>query len=32
MEARQFLDSLPVTESDRKKIAHENADRLLKLS
>jgi predicted TIM-barrel fold metal-dependent hydrolase len=28
---RAFLDALPVSESDRRKIAHENADALLKL-
>jgi predicted TIM-barrel fold metal-dependent hydrolase len=28
---RQFLDTLPVSTSDKRKIAHENADRLLKL-
>ena len=31
-EARGFLDSLPVTPADKEKIAHGNADRLLKLS
>ena len=30
-DGRAFLDSLPVSESDRRKIAHENADALLKL-
>jgi hypothetical protein len=29
---RQFLDSLPVSPADRAKIAHGNADRLLKLT
>jgi uncharacterized protein len=28
---RAFLDALPVSESDRRKIAHENADALLRL-
>jgi predicted TIM-barrel fold metal-dependent hydrolase len=31
-EARAFLDMLPVSLSDREKIAHGNADRLLRLS
>jgi uncharacterized protein len=31
-EARAFLDHLPVSPADREKIAHGNADRLLKLS
>jgi predicted TIM-barrel fold metal-dependent hydrolase len=30
--ARAFLDALPVSPADRRKMAHENADRLLKLS
>lgn len=30
--ARAFLDSLPVSPADRQKIAHGNADRLLRLS
>jgi uncharacterized protein len=29
--ARAFLDSLPVSPADREKIAHGNADRLLRL-
>jgi predicted TIM-barrel fold metal-dependent hydrolase len=29
--ARAFLDALPVSPSDRAKIAHGNADRLLRL-
>jgi len=29
--ARAFLDQLPVSPGDREKIAHGNADRLLKL-
>lgn len=28
---RTFLDALPITPTDKKKIAHENADRILKL-
>ena len=31
-EARAFLDALPVTPSDKEKIAHGNADRILKLA
>ena len=30
--ARKFLDEIPVSPQDRAKIAHENADRLLKLN
>jgi predicted TIM-barrel fold metal-dependent hydrolase len=30
-EGRDFLNSLPVSPEDREKIAHGNADRLLKL-
>ena len=30
-DGRAFLDSLPVSEGDKMKIAHQNADRLLKL-
>jgi len=32
LEGRAFLDALPVTPDDRKKIAHANADHLLKLA
>jgi predicted TIM-barrel fold metal-dependent hydrolase len=28
---RAFLDALPISEDDRKKVAHGNADALLKL-
>jgi uncharacterized protein len=31
-DGRDFLDALPVSETDREKIAHRNADALLKLS
>jgi predicted TIM-barrel fold metal-dependent hydrolase len=31
MAGRRFLDNLPVTPDDKRKIAHENADRVLKL-
>ena len=30
-EAKHFLDNLPVSAHDKKKIAHGNAERLLKL-
>jgi predicted TIM-barrel fold metal-dependent hydrolase len=30
-EGRAFLDALPVSAADRQKIAHQNADALLKL-
>jgi len=30
-EARAFLDKIPVSPEDREKIAHGNAERLLKL-
>jgi predicted TIM-barrel fold metal-dependent hydrolase len=31
-EGRAFLDALPVSPADREKIAHGNADRLLRLT
>jgi hypothetical protein len=31
MEARLFLDSLPISPADRELIAHGNAERLLKM-
>lgn len=31
LEARQFLDNLPISPADREKIAHENAERLLRI-
>jgi predicted TIM-barrel fold metal-dependent hydrolase len=31
-EGRAFLDALPISRTDREKIAHGNADRLLRLS
>jgi predicted TIM-barrel fold metal-dependent hydrolase len=31
-DGRNFLDALPVSESDREKIAHGNADKLLNLT
>ncbi|MEH0421468.1 hypothetical protein [Streptomyces sp. B21-083] len=30
-ETRKFLDRLPVSDTDREKIAHGNAERILKL-
>jgi predicted TIM-barrel fold metal-dependent hydrolase len=30
--ARAFLDAIPVAPADREKVAHTNADRLLRLS